>query len=62
MNYEEYYRQSRGYNYNDLAELRRAAHCLGRDNTEVPACFKHQFADRAAYDEWLEEKRKLYFG
>lgn len=62
MNYEEYYRESRAYNYNDLAELRQAKHGLGRDNTEVPECFKDQFADRAAYDEWLEEKRKLYFG
>ena len=62
MNYEEYYRQSRAYNYNDLAELRIAKHGLGRDNLAVPECFKHQFADRAAYDEWLEEKRKLYFG
>ena len=28
MNYEEYYRESRAYNYNDLAELRMAAHGL----------------------------------
>ncbi len=62
MNYEEYYRQSRAYNYNDLAELRMAKHGLGRDNTEVPDCFKHEFADRAAYDAWVEEKRRDYFG
>jgi len=62
MNYEEYYRQSRAYNYNDLAELRMAKHGLGRDNTEVPDCFKHEFADRAAYDAWVEEKRQNYFG
>ena len=62
MNYEEYYRQSRGYNYNDLAELRRAAHGLGRNLTEVPDCFKHEFADRASYDAWVEEKRRDYFG
>ena len=62
MNYEDYYRQSRGYNYNDLAELRMAKHGLGRDNTEVPDCFKHEFADRASYDAWVEEKRRDYFG
>ena len=62
MNYEEYYRQSRAYNYNDLAELRMAKHGLGRDNTEVPDCFTHEFAERAASDAWVEEKRRDYFG
>ena len=59
MNYDDYYRQSRGYNWHDLAELRQLPR---RTSTEVPAEFKHMFADRAAYDAWVDERRKLYFG
>ena len=62
MTYEDYYRQSRGYNWHDLMEMRKAQHGLGRDNLAVPDCFKHEFADRTAYDAWVEEKRRDYFG
>lgn len=57
--YADYYRQSRGYNWNDLRELHSQPR---RPSTSVPDCFKHEFADRAAYDAWVEEKRKDYFG
>ena len=57
--YADYYRQSRGYNWNDLRELRQQKR---RTDLTVPDCFKHEFADRAAYDAWVEEKRQDYFG
>ena len=62
MNYdahEDYYRQSRGYNWHDMYELRQQPR---RTSAEVPDVFKHMFADRAAYDAWVDEQRKLYFG
>jgi len=57
--YADYYRQSRGYNWHDLMEMRQQK---PRTDLPVPDCFKHQFADRAAYDAWVEEKRRNYFG
>jgi hypothetical protein len=62
MNYdahEDYYRKSRGYNWHDMHELRQQPR---RTSTEVPDVFKHMFSDRAAYDAWVDERRKLYFG
>ena len=62
MNYdahEDYYRQSRGYNWHDMYEMRKQPRLT---STEVPDVFKHMFADRAAYDAWVDERRKLYFG
>jgi hypothetical protein len=57
--YADYYRQSRGYNDNDLRELR----CQPRkESTEVPAVFRDRFATVAEYDAWLEECRRAYFG
>lgn len=57
--YADYYRQSRGYNDNDLRELRSAPR---KPSTEVPDVFKHRFADPAEYDAWVEGKRRAYFG
>ena len=57
--YADYYRQSRGYNWNDLRELSSQPR---RPSTSVPDCFKDRFNTPAEYDEWLEERRKLYFG
>ena len=57
--YADYYRQSRGYNDNDLRELRSAPR---RPSTQVPDVFKDRFATPAEYDAWVEEKRRLYFG
>ena len=57
--YADYYRQSRGYNDNDMRELRSLPR---KPSTEVPEVFKHRFADPAEYDAWVEEKRRLYFG
>jgi len=63
MTYDSYYKDSRGYNWHDLMEMRSAQSGLGRfKNEEVPEVFKHQFADRAAYDAWVAELRELYFG
>lgn len=62
MNYdahEDYYRQSRGYSWHDMCEMRQ--YRMPR-STEVPEVFKHMFSDRASYDAWVEERRKLYFG
>ena len=62
MNYDahqDYYRQSRGYNWHDMYELRQQTRPT---STEVPEVFKHMFSDRAAYDAWVDERRKLYFG
>ena len=62
MNYdahEDYYRQSRGYNWHDMYEMRKQPRPTSK---EVPDVFKHMFADRAAYDAWVDERRKLYFG
>lgn len=62
MNYDthqDYYRQSRGYNWHDMYEMRQQPR---RVDTEVPDVFKHMFSDRAAYDAWVDERRKLYFG
>jgi hypothetical protein len=56
--YADYYRQSRGYNDNDLRELRNAPR---RPSTQVPDVFKHRFADPAEYDAWVEERRRAYF-
>ncbi len=57
--YADYYRQSRGYNDNDMRELRSLQR---KPSTEVPEVFKHRFADPAEYDAWVEEQRRLYFG
>jgi hypothetical protein len=57
--YADYYRQSRGYNDNDLRELRSAPR---KPSTKVPDVFKHRFADPAEYDAWVEERRRDYFG
>ena len=57
--YADYYRQSRGYNDNDMRELRSLKR---KPSTEVPAVFKHRFADPVEYDAWVEERRRLYFG
>ncbi len=57
--YADYYRQSRGYNDNDLRELRCQPR---RPSTSVPDCFKDRFATPAEYDAWVEKRRKLYFG
>ena len=62
MNYdahERYYRESRGYNWYDMVQMRTSPRPT---SAEVPDCCKHQFADRAAYDAWVEEKRRDYFG
>jgi len=56
--YADYYRQSRGYNDNDLRELRSAPR---KPSTQVPDVFKHRFADPAEYDAWVEERRRAYF-
>jgi hypothetical protein len=57
--YADYYRQSRGYNDNDMRELR----CAPRNpNLQVPDVFKDRFSTVAEYDAWVEEKRRLYFG
>lgn len=58
MNYDEYYRQSRGYSWDDLRQLRSQARPA---STTVPEVFKHQFSDPAAYDAWAAEQRKRYF-
>ena len=57
--YADYYRQSRGYNDNDLRELRSAPR---KPSTVVPEVFRHRFADPAEYDAWVEERRRAYFG
>jgi hypothetical protein len=57
--YADYYRQSRGYNDNDLRELRSASR---RPSTQVPDVFKDRFSTVAEYDAWVEERRRLYFG
>jgi len=57
--YADYYRQSRGYNWNDLRELNSQPR---RPSTSVPDCFKDRFSSPAEYDEWLAQKRKAYFG
>jgi hypothetical protein len=57
--YADYYRQSRGYNDNDLRELRSQPR---RPSTSVPDCYEGRFATPAEYDEWLAQKRKDYFG
>jgi hypothetical protein len=54
-----FYRDSRGYSWYDMVQMRTSPRPA---STEVPDCFKHQFADRAAYDAWVEEKRRDYFG
>jgi len=62
MNYdthEQYYRESRGYNWHDMSEMRKQPK---RPSASVPDCFKDRFNTPAEYDEWLEEQRKLYFG
>ena len=58
MNYDEYYRQSRGYGWDDMRQLRSQPK---RASTTVPEAFKHQFSDPAAYDAWVAEERKRYF-
>jgi len=57
--YADYYRQSRGYNWNDIRELQSQPR---RPSTSVPDCFKDRFNTPAEYDAWVEERRKLYFG
>jgi hypothetical protein len=57
--YADYYRQSRGYNDNDLRELRSTPR---RPSTEVPDVFKHRFATPAEYDSWVEARARDYFG
>ena len=57
--YADYYRQSRGYNWNDLRELSQRK---PKVELTVPDVFQHRFATRAEYDAWVEERRKLYFG
>jgi hypothetical protein len=63
MDHDSYYKESRGYNWHDMMEMRTSRSGLGRSSSEeVPDVFKHRFADRAAYDAWVAQKRKLYFG
>lgn len=62
MNYdahEQYYRESRGYNWNDMSEMRNRPK---QASTSVPEVFKDTFATPAEYDAWLEQKSKQYFG
>jgi len=55
----EYYRESRGYNWHDMMEMRSQP----RDViTEIPDVFKDKFETVDDYVEWLEQKRKDYFG
>jgi len=58
MNYDEYYQRSRGYNWNDMRELRRQPKPA---SLVVPTMFQHMFSDRASYDAWVAEQRKRYF-
>jgi hypothetical protein len=57
--HEQYYRDSRGYNWNDMAAMRNQAK---RPSTNVPDVFKSRFATPAEYDAWLDQKHKEYFG
>ena len=60
MNYDaDYYRESRGYNWNDMRAMRNRPR---RPSTEVPAVFKDRFATPAEYDAWLDQRCKAYFG
>jgi hypothetical protein len=62
MNYDshaEYYRESRGYNWHDMMEMRRQPR---RPSTSVPECWQDRFSSPEEYDAWMEEQRKLYFG
>ena len=56
--YDQYYRDSRGYSWSDLAQMRRQPL---RSSAVVPEVFRHRFSDPAAYDAWVEEQRKRYF-
>jgi len=56
--YEEYYRQSRGYTWHDMAQLRSIPR---QPVTQVPAVFQDEFATPQEYEAWLERKRNLYF-
>jgi hypothetical protein len=58
MKYEEYYQQSRAYNWNDMRQLRSQSK---PPSTTVPEAFKHRFSDPAEYDAWVAEERKRYF-
>lgn len=57
--YHSYYEQSRACNWHDLMEMRSQP----RDViTEIPDVFKDKFETVDDYIEWLEQKRKDYFG
>ena len=58
MNYDAYYRESRGYNWNDMRQLRSQPKLT---STTVSEVFKHRFSDPAEYDAWIAEERKRYF-
>jgi hypothetical protein len=58
MNYDEYYRASRNYSWNDMHQLRSQPKPA---STTVPEVFKHRFSDPAEYDAWVAEERKRYF-
>ena len=55
----EYYAQSRGYNWHDMMEMRNQPRDI---ITEIPDVFKDKFETVDEYVEWLEQKRKDYFG
>jgi len=57
--YADYYRQSRGYNDNDMRELRSAPR---KPSTQVPDVFKDRFSTPAEYDAWIEARARDYFG
>jgi hypothetical protein len=59
MNYDEYYRASRNYSWNDYAPATLTAEASA--STTVPEVFKHRFSDPAEYDAWVAEERKRYF-
>jgi len=55
----EYYAQSRGYNWVDMMEMRNQP----RDViTEIPDVFKDKFETVDDYIDWLEQRKKDYFG
>jgi len=59
MDYEQYYKESRGYNWHDILTMRLVPRVKA---AKVPAIYGDQFKNLEEYNSWLEEKRKQYFG
>jgi len=55
----EYYAQSRGYNWVDMMEMRNQPRNV---ITEIPDVFKDKFETVDDYIDWLEQRKKDYFG